>query len=258
MKKFFAIALAVLAVNVSAQNQRKVGDIIEIGDLNYKVTSLNPATAEVTESPFAEGEIEILTEFDDYDVHYTVNKIGSLAFYNGYYNEAISGTLTIPEGIEEIEWQAFIGCYRIDSISLPSTLEKIGSSAFYCFNDKPSALHAVRCAAVMPPQCGEMVFGSRFNAEEGHDRSRIVLWVPVGSVQAYRAEKQWDYFNYIIDFDGQESSTVDEHHYNPDPDQEAIDEVISKSVKCHKFFENGMLIIERNGERFNVLGSAIQ
>jgi len=256
MKKFFAIVLAVLAVSASAQNQRKVGEIIEIGDLNYKVTSLDPATAEVTESPFAEGEIEILTEFTDYGIHYTVNKIGPMAFYSGSdENQAITGTLTIPEGITEIGWQAFIGCNRLDSISLPSTLEKIGNSAFYCYSDKPSTLKAVRCAAKLPPECGEMVFGSRFNAKEGVSRD-IPLWVPVGTVLAYRAEKQWDYFNLIIDFEGQESSTVDEQHYNPDPDAQAIDNVES-NAQSTKRFVNGVLVIERNGELFNAQGTKL-
>lgn len=257
MKKIITIAFAALAVSVSAKDI-KVGEVVDIDGINYKITSANPALAEVTESPFAEGELDILTEFTHYGVNVKVTRIAPLAFCNGTdENQAPYGTLTVPEGITEIGWQAFLGCNRFDSISLPSSLETIGQAAFYCYSDKPSTLHAVRIAAKMPPQCGEMVFGSRFNAEEGNNRDSIVLYVPVGSVQAYRAEKQWDYFNYIIDFDGEESSTVDEEHYNPDPDEQAIETVSEQPTATKKHIENGMLIIEKNGVKYNALGTRL-
>lgn len=248
MRKCFIFAFAVLAVSASAKDI-KVGEIVEIDDINYKIISVNPNEAEVTESPWAEGEIDILSEFTHYGQTVKVTKIGALAFYNGTYaNTSITGTLTIPEGIREIEWQAFIACNRIDSISLPSTLEKVGQSVFYCYDDQPSTLHAVRCAAVMPPQCGEMVFGSRFNPQDGNSRE-AVLWVPVGTVLAYRAEKQWDFFNHIIDFECQESSTVTE--------EDGIEEVNS-AVQTYKRIENGQLVIERNGVRYDATGANIK
>ena len=264
MKKIFAFIFAVLAVSASAK-EIKVGEIVDIDGINYKITSVDPAQAEVTESPFAEGELEILSEFPHYGVQVKVVGIGKLAFYNGYFNGNIFGTLTIPEGMTYIDTQAFIGCYHLDSISLPSTLKNIGQAAFYCYNDKPSSLRAVRCAAVVPPACGEMVFGTRFNAQEGNDRDSIVLYVPVGSVEAYRAEKQWDYFNYIIDFEGQESSTVDEEHYDPDPDAEGgegegeqgIDDVQGAKVQSTKRVVNGVLYIERNGELYTTQGQKL-
>ena len=121
MKKFFVFVFAALAVSASAKDI-KVGEIVEIDDINYKIISVNPNEAEVTESPWAEGELDILSEFTHYGQTVKVTKIGVMAFYNGTYaNTSITGTLTIPEGIREIEWQAFIACNRIDSISLPST-----------------------------------------------------------------------------------------------------------------------------------------
>jgi hypothetical protein len=144
-------------------------------------------------------------------------------------------------------------------------MKKIGQAAFYAFSDKPSKLRKVICDAVVPPACDDMVFGSRFNAEEGNNRDSIVLYVPVGSVQAYRSQKQWDYFNYIVDVEGKESSTVVEEHYNSDPDSDgeiidknqALDEVAEKA-RSIKYFENGQLIIEKNGVKYNVLGSQVK
>ena len=277
MKKVFAFIFAALAISASAKDV-KVGDIIDIEGINYKIISLEPAQAEVTESPFAEGELEILSEFTQYGVKVQVTKIGSEAFSCklGDERQGIYGTLTIPEGITEIGWQAFLGCNRFDSISLPSTLTKIGSSAFYCYNDKPSTLSAVRCAAVVPPTCGDMVFGTRFNPKDGVSRD-IPLWVPKGSVQAYRANSAFDVFNLIIDFEMEESSTVDEEHYDPDPsqggdeggegsgdggeggegDHQGIDDVQGVKAQSIKRVINGELYIERNGELYTMQGQKL-
>ena len=110
----------------------------------------------------------------------------------------------------------------------------------------------------MPPVCGEMVWGSRFNAHDGNSRD-IPLWVPKGTVLTYRAEKQWDYFNIITD--GEESSIVDEQHYNPDPDaddpdDQAVDNVFV-GAKAHKVFIDGQLRIIRGDKVFDITGKQL-
>lgn len=265
MKKVFAFIFAALAISASAKDI-KIGEIVDIEGINYKIISLDPAQAEVTVSPFAEEELEILSEFTQYGVKVQVVRIAPEAFSSkpNYERTEIYGTLTIPEGITEIGWQAFLGCNRFDSISLPSTLKTIGNSAFYCYNDKPSTLSAVRCAAVEPPTCGDMVFGTRFNGTDGNSRD-IPLWVPKGSVQAYRANTAFDYFNLIIDFEMEESSTVDEEHYDPDPSQgggeggkeQGIDDIHNAKVQSTKHVINGVLYIERNGELYTTQGQKL-
>lgn len=276
MKKILAIMLSVMAITITAQGQdRKVGETFGDGYMNFRVISLDPAEVEVAESPEVSGIVEIPAEIEDLGTVYKVTKIGNLAFYIGTgkdENTNITGVV-IPEGIVEIGYQAFIGCRYIKELHLPSTLKKIGNAAFYTFNDKPSKLRKVIIDAVEPPACGEMVFGSRFNAKEGNDRDSIVLYVPVGSVQAYRAQKQWDYFNYIVDVEGQESSTVEEKHYDSDPDadgsgsgsgngdnsgsyNQGLNDV-QTGIKARKYYENGQLVIEKNGVKFNVLGSQV-
>ena len=253
MKKILALVLVVLAVSVQAQ--RKVGDILSDGIMNYAIISLDPAQVEVTKSPFAEGDIVIPQEIKDYDIVYKVTKIGSEAFSPAPSDENPNITsVVIPEGIEEIGWQAFLGCTHVKRYDLPSTLKKVGNAAFYCYNDKPSRLEEVHIAAVMPPVCGEMVWGSRFNAHDGNDRN-IPLWVPKGTVLTYRAEKQWDYFNIITD--GEETSTVEEIPYDPtDPDDQAVENVLV-GEKAHKVFIDGQLRIVRGGKVFDVTGKQL-
>ena len=274
MKKILAIMLSVMAIAITAQGQdRKVGETFGDGYMNFRVISLDPAEVEVAESPEVLGIVEIPTEIEDLGTVYKVTKIGKKAFLTGYENTNITGAV-IPEGITEIGSFAFCGCTYVKSWSLPSTLKKIGQSAFYCYDNQDRKLEEVRCYATVPPQCEDMIFGSRFNSKEKTDRDRVVLYVPVGSVLAYRAEKQWDYFNNIVDMEGQESSTVDEQHYNSDPDadgsgsgsgngdnsgsyNQGLNDV-QTGIKARKYYENGQLVIEKNGVKFNVLGSQVK
>ena len=53
-------------------------------------------------------------------------KIDSGCFKNNTTMESVS----IPEGVTEIGFAAFSGCYNLKSVQLPKSLIKIGASAF--------------------------------------------------------------------------------------------------------------------------------
>ncbi|WP_297243740.1 leucine-rich repeat domain-containing protein [uncultured Prevotella sp.] len=57
----------------------------------------------------------------------TLRVIGAQAFE---YNQYVGGTLTIPEGVEEIGSSAFHNCVSLTDIIFPSSLRKIDRSAF--------------------------------------------------------------------------------------------------------------------------------
>ena len=262
MKKVFVMLFAAISVAAMAQNV-KVGDVVDVDDVNYKIISLDPAQMEVTESPFAAGNIEIYDKLVHYGVTYTVVAIGKFAFLDKISgeNQAITG-VKIPNTIKEIGAQAFMGCNRIEKYHFPASLEKVGNSAFYCFDDKPSILNEVTCDALVPPTCGDFVFGSRFNAKDGISRD-IPLNVPKGTVQAYRNAKGWEIFNIITD--GEESSTVEEIHYDPDDpndpnnpggqdQQQGIEDVQGMQMQSTKTVENGCLIIKKDGAKYSAQG----
>lgn len=56
-----------------------------------------------------------------------VTAVGAYAFYQ------VTGitSLTIPEGVEEIEYNACRGCTNLESVSLPSTLTTMGDAVFF-------------------------------------------------------------------------------------------------------------------------------
>ena len=267
MKKFFAFLFASLAISASALNV-KVGDIVAIDDLNYEILTIDEeaktGTAQVTKSPDAAGKLEILGEFTHYGVKFTVKAIGKFAFYNGTdHNPAIT-SVVLEEGIEEIGVQAFIGCYKIKELRFPSTLKSIGSSAFYCYDDyKNTVLKEVYCDAIVPPTCESGTFGFRQNAShQGYDRT-IPLWVPKGSVQAYREADGWEYFNIITD--GEETSTVEEifvdvetgEEIGGDDNEQGINDVQSDKVQSTKVLVNGQLRIVRGDKVFDATGKQL-
>lgn len=84
-----------------------------------------------------------------------IKSIGGTAFWNDKQDlglaESVYGyryadklqSIVIPEGVTRIEAGAFYECLALESVSLPSTLEYVGDSAFYCaFEQSSSAVYA--------------------------------------------------------------------------------------------------------------------
>lgn len=85
-------------------------------------------TARVTvQSKFLQGSVNIPSEITVEGAVYSVMSVDAHAFYQC---DKITD-VTIGEGIREIGRYAFGFCYGLESVTLPSTLESIGASAFY-------------------------------------------------------------------------------------------------------------------------------
>lgn len=72
---------------------------------------------------------------------------------DAFINASTLQRVTVSEGVQRIGETAFAGCIRLISISLPASLEAIGSGAFY----KCEALCEVEFGSY--PKFGETVFG---------------------------------------------------------------------------------------------------
>lgn len=114
----------------------------------------------------------------------SLRKIGSTAFSMC----DVMDTIALPEGVTTIGDQAFSLCGSLTAVMLPSTLTEVGVGVFYgCEN-----LKAIRIAAATPPTATVSAFA-------GPDFERCVVYVPVGSVDAYRNAPGWLNFTYIVD-----------------------------------------------------------
>ena len=139
----------------------------------------------------------------------SVRAIGTKAFFECYkltepvYNERIFafmpknfiGAYTVPEGIVSVAAYAFYGCWDMTELTFPSSLKRLGSNSVVACNLTKITSHAIE-----PPTCNADVF--KYYFEEigvlvSVDTS-IPVYVPAGSVEAYKAADQWKDFLNIL------------------------------------------------------------
>ena len=117
-----------------------------------------------------------------YTIPSSVYTIGDHAF--AYCDKLIS--VTIPNGVAFIDSEAFYQCTGLKTITLPASVANINFEAFgACVN-----VSLITCEATTPPTL------SGANSFKYLDQSIPVL-VPAASVEAYRADAQWQYFSNI-------------------------------------------------------------
>ena len=107
-----------------------------------------------------------------------VTSIGDYAFY---YCSSLTA-ITLSESVTSIGIYAFWYCSSLTAITLPKNVTSIGNHAFRnCTN-----LTAITCEAVNPPTIESYSF-NRVNKS-------IPVYVPAGSVEAYKAVAYWNEF----------------------------------------------------------------
>ena len=99
---------------------------------------------------------------------------------------AVSGRVTIPQGVTHIYEKAFYRCSHMTSITLPSTVRVMGNSVFQgCTH-----LERIYAYPTTPPSRDDGTSGYAF--PEG-----ITVYVPVGSANTYQNAQYWTGLNYI-------------------------------------------------------------
>ena len=112
-----------------------------------------------------------------------LQRIGNWAFYNCHQLQE----LNIPEGVTEIGNAAFYGCTYLEDLVLPSSLQTIGDNCFSLC----SKLGRIIVNAAIPPAIEAKTFYEV-------DRS-IPVYVPKGSLEAYKADTYWSEFRLLDD-----------------------------------------------------------
>lgn len=132
----------------------------------------------------------------------TLTKIGNAAFM--YCSKITS--ITIPNGITTIETATFKGCYALNTVVIGSGVTTINDEAFYIC----TALASITSLPVTPPVVnGYTAFvgvPQKVPAQKISSLSNVVnapnapatLYVPAGSVDAYKAANTWKNFVNIV------------------------------------------------------------
>ncbi len=100
----------------------------------------------------------------------------------------LNGSLTIPSSVTYIGEEAFWNCYGLTgSLIIPSSVKYIGNEAFgYC--NYLTSIVALSTLPLTDNNIGLKVFDSDNNSQ---------LYVPYGSVNAYKESDQWNSFNVL-------------------------------------------------------------
>lgn len=135
----------------------------------------------------------------------------STAFGKGLFtNCAALTSVKIPENVTLIEEKSFQGCTSLDSIVIPDKVTSIGDYAFdgctgmksltlgskissfgiYSFRNC-TGLTTITCLCTFPPHIASFVFS-------GVNKSKVTVYVPASSVEAYKADYYWKDFKEIL------------------------------------------------------------
>ena len=193
----------------------------EENDICYNILSEADKTCEVTHRDnyniyFYFGEISIPQVANGYKV----TAIGTSAFYGcdgltsieipqgvtSIGSSAFCGcngltSIEIPQGVTDIGDDTFNGCFRLTSIEIPQGVTYIGEAAFSGCN----GLKSVTSLSTIPPVAAYRAF------DLGQQHDNDTLYVPAGSLEAYKNANEWEDFEIIIELapTGIESATAD-------------------------------------------------
>lgn len=161
---------------------------------------------------------------------YSVTSIGGSAFY---YSPGLT-SVTIPNSVTSIGHYAFYYCTNLTSITIPNSVTSLGRYAF-CY-----------CTDLTSVNIGNSVTSFQFSTFQGCAKLKEIysqiekpfeifesnfdvyndatLYVPVGTIDAYRATPAWNKFANIVEKDYEQSGVeafehsplTIEHYYTPD------------------------------------------
>lgn len=189
---------AVTYYGTNATSAKYSGDIIIPATVTYGGTTLSVTSIDfeafsgcssLTSISIPEGVTEIWDDaFCDCSSLTSISLPNSLSFIGTWaFSFCTSLTsISLPEGLTSIDWWAFGGCTSLTSISIPESVTNIGWWVF----EACSSLSSVTNLATTPQDISSAAFNEV-------PLSEATLYVPAGSLEAYKNAEGWQDFGTI-------------------------------------------------------------
>ena len=141
-----------------------------------------------------------------------------------------TGSVTIPNSVTSIGNEAFKNCTELTSVNIPNSVTSIGGHAF----DGCTGLTSMTVEATNPP-----FYSTTSGIVSNYN---IPLYVPAGSVDAYKAADKWKKFKNIqaIPATGVKETTAEKRE---------VKKIIDR---------NGIIYIEKDGTRYFLNGDKVE
>ena len=177
------------------------GDPVEatVDDLKYLyVVSSKTATVVGRAENSSNNNLTIPSMVPINGEEYSVKAIG-----NGALRDIGIESLVISSGVETIGKEAFISCWRLRKVDLPSTITSIGDFAFYGMGNLATVISRISSPFVIDKSVFANGQYSHYdesgNYISDYQKSPAILYIPDGTASAYKAIDGWNMFADIVE-----------------------------------------------------------
>ena len=181
---------------------------VTYGGLTYSVTSIGYQAFSWNKDLFSITIPESVTSIESF-AFYLCRGLTNINIYEGVTSIGKSAfcdcssltSIAIPESVTSIEREAFSGCTSLTSITFPENVTSIGENAISSI-----ILTSATCKATTPPMISSNTFHNVTYSE-------TPVYVPAGSVEAYKAAEGWSKFENILPLTNEYSLTISSAGY---------------------------------------------